>query len=98
MKKKEVTNEEILQSVKTLTSTVDTLAQITVKGFESVNQKIDRHEAILNTVVRSIDGLSDDMKDVKNSISSVVTITTVQDKEISDLKHRVSRLEAKTVR
>ena len=86
MKKKLVTIEDVLKSV-------DTLAHITAKGFERVEERLDDHEAIFKILNLRIDGIEGDVRDIKTTLGPLVRISAMQDKELSDLKHRVTRLE-----
>lgn len=96
MKKKEITNADLAKSIegvrqsltKEIHTAIEGLAIATAKGFE-------RHEKILNTMNLRIDNIEDDIHDIKTTVSPIFRMSGMQDKEISDLKHRVSRLEAK---
>ena len=74
-------------------TTLDQLAQMVAKGFDSIEKRLDNHESIFKTMNLRIDGLEGDVRDIKNSIGPVIRMSAMQDKELSDLKHRVSRLE-----
>ncbi len=84
--KKNITLENIAKSI-------DILAHATAKGFASNEQQFDSVKSILKTMNLRIDGFEGDIRDLKNSVGPVIRMSAMQDKEISDLKHRVSRLE-----
>ncbi len=80
MKKKVVTNADLAKAIAKLGTkadiekAVEVLAIGTAKGFAAMDERFSRHEGMLHTVNRRLDGLEEDVRSVKNSLSLVLSI------------------------
>ncbi len=83
MKKKEVTNADIVKAIniavkglatkQDLEDKIDGLAIATAKHFDRLDNRLNRHEGIFHTMNRRIEGVEEDVRSVKNSLSLVLS-------------------------
>jgi hypothetical protein len=99
-KKKEMTIEDLAKimqqgfsdaDVKT-DKKIEKLAVMVQNGFLEMDSKFSK---LFNVLADSQELMKGDIRDIKTTLGPLVMISGMQDREVSDLKTRVARLERK---
>ncbi len=92
VKNKEVSNED-------LAHLIDSLARATAKGFNNVQDKFSKIEDTANKrfklIIDRFERVEDDVTDIKRALGPLVQVMALGDKEMSEVKLRLTRVERK---
>jgi len=65
------------------------------KSFEHINATLERHEEVLQNILKEIKIIHEDHKDFRSSITNLYSENLLRDRKIENLIARVERLETK---
>ncbi len=83
--KKEITLESLAVSVDNVANSLQNLAIMTAKGFENVNERLDKVEGSLNKVEGRLDKVENEMAGLRSSVNRYLELS---DKRYLELKAR----------
>ena len=81
--------------VKDLTKTVDNLVCAVAKGFASVDKRFEENDRMHQLFVDEFRLMHAGIKDIKRPMESLISLASENDREISTLDLRVTRVEEK---
>jgi len=66
------------------------------KSFERVNASLERHEQVMQVMLKEITAIHEDTKSFRDNISTLYTDHVAYDRKIENLNVRVEKLELKS--